>query len=275
MATEIPTGPVHFSRLKKFRLSAAHYLDHPEQRTPSTGKGSALHSVLLGGKRVVVYEDGARNEKFAKFREFKAANEGAQILIPSESKDVVGMRKSIEAHPIAMRLLDGVRETLIEWEFAGRSLAGTPDVVHLDGLPAMRFDDFDFAGCDGKVGVELKTSKTAAPWMFPWECKRFNYYTQCDWYKTGIERSMAYPPGEVTEFFIVTVESTPPYPVTLFRVEPRALARARMEWREWMDRLLACERSGKFPAYTNQVVSIGLDDGLDLDWSARDDEAAA
>ncbi len=258
----IPGGPVHYSRLKKMRLSAAHYLDHEEPATPSKGKGSALHSVCLGGKRVLVYEDGRRAGK--RWDEFREANDGALILSPKEATDVVGMRKSIEAHPEAMRLLDGVRETLIEWEHAGRKCAGTPDVVHLQ-----------LKGCRGKVVVELKTSKTAAPWSFPWEAKRYGYYGQCDWYGNGVERTMAYAPGEVTDHFIVTVESTKPWPVTIFRVEERALSRARLEWRGWLDSLLECERKGSFPAYTDQVVSIGLDDGLDLDWSANDDEAAA
>jgi hypothetical protein len=264
MANDIPDGPVHHSRLKKFRLSPAHYLADNEVRTPSTGKGSAVHSVMLGGKRVVVYEGGARNAKFSKWQDFQAANEGAHIVIPSEAGEVTGMRQSLEAHPEAMRLLDGVRENLIEWEFAGRKCAGTPDVVHLT-LP----------GCRGKVVVELKTSKTAAPWSFPWECKRYGYYTAGSWYANGAETTLAYPAGDVSDFFIVTVESTRPWPVTIFRVEDRALTRARMEWRGWMDQLLECERSGKFPAYTDQVVSIGLDDDLDLDFGANDDEVAA
>lgn len=264
MASDIiPGGPVHFTRLKKMRQSPAHYLADDEKHTPSLGKGSAVHSVLLGGKRVVVYEGGARNDKFAKWQDFKAANEGAHIVIPSEATDVTGMRQSIEAHPQAMRLLDGIREQLIEWQFAGRACAGTPDVVHLS-----------FPGCRGKVGVELKTSKTASPWGFPWECKRYGYYSQCSWYANGIEQTSAYAPGEVSDYFIVTVESVKPWPVTIFRVEERALSRARLEWRSWMDQLLECERAGKFPAYTDQVVNIGLDDDLDLDWS-RDDEAAA
>lgn len=271
----IPGGPVRFSRLKKMRLSPAHYLDHEENATPSKGKGSALHSVLLGGKRVVVYEDGARNPKFAKYQDFMAANDGALILSPKEAVDVVGMRKSIEAHPIAMRLLDGIREQRIEWDFAGRKVGGTPDVVHLEPLPALHVGDFHFPGTMGKAGVELKSSRTAAPWSFPWEAKRYNYYGQCDWYKNGIERTLSYPPGDVLDFFIVVVESTKPYPVTVCRVEERALSRARLEWRGWMDQLLECERTGKFPAYTDQVVSIGVDDDLDLDWSTTEDDEAA
>ena len=103
----VPTEPVHFSRLKKLRLSAAHYLADEKKPTPSTGKGSAVHSVMLGGKRCVVYKDGARNDKHAKFQEFKAANEGAHILSPAEAVDVVGMRRSLETHGRAMALLEG------------------------------------------------------------------------------------------------------------------------------------------------------------------------
>lgn len=264
MASDIvPGGPVHFSRLKKMRLSPAHYLAADDYSTTSTRTGDGTHSVLIGTKRVVVYEGGARNPKFKAWQEFQADNDGALILIPSEADRVVGMRRAIEAHPLAMKLLDGVRETLIEWTHAGRACAGTPDVVH----PQL-------SGYRGKVGVELKTSKTASPWGFPWECKRYGYYSQCSWYANGIESTMAYPAGDVSDYFIVTVESAKPFPVTVFRVEERALSAARLEWRGWMDQLLQCEREGRFPAYTDQVISIGVDDDLDLDWSRDDDEAA-
>lgn len=262
MASDL--GPVHYSRLKKMRLSPAHFLAAEDASTTSLRVGDGTHSMLLGTKRVVVYEGGARNPKFKAWQDFQAANEGAAILIPSESERVLGMRKSIEAHPLAMQLLDGVKETLIEWDFAGRRCAGTPDVVH----PQL-------AGYRGKVVVELKTSKTASPWGFPWECKRYGYYGQCDWYANGVERTMSYPAGEVSDCFIVTVESTKPYPVTVFRIDERALSAARLEWRGWMDQLFACEREGRFPAYTDAVVTIGVDDDLGLDWSRDDDEEAA
>jgi hypothetical protein len=261
----IPDGPVHFSRLKKIGLSPAHYLAASEAQSASQLKGSATHSVLLGGKRVVVYEDGVRNPRAQKWIDFQAANDGALIVIPSEAAIVTGMRKAIEAHPRAMALLDGIREQLIEWETMGRKCAGTPDVVHLE-----------FPGCVGKVVVELKTSKTSSPWSFPWECKRYGYVKQVGWYRDGVEKTLAYPAGAVTSVFIVAVESTPPHPVTVFHVDERALNKGRMEWRGWMERLLECERSGEFPAYTDTDVTLGLDDDLDLDWDATGaDEVAA
>jgi hypothetical protein len=263
MASEIiPGGPVHFSRLKKMRFSPAHYLGHDDAHTPSLGKGSALHSVLLGGKRVVVYEK-ARNKRHKAYQAFLQDHPSDLIVSTNEAGAVMGMRRSIEAHPLAMKLLEGVRETLIEWNFAGRRCAGTPDVVH----PQLQ-------GHRAKVGVELKTSKTASPWGFPWECKRFGYYQQCSWYANGIEQTMAYPAGEVSDYFIVTVESIKPFPVTVFRIEERALNAARLEWRGWMDQLLECERTGKFPGYTEDVVHIGAEDDLGLDWSRDDEEAA-
>lgn len=269
----IPGGPVHFSRLKKMRLSAAHYLGAEDAITPSTGKGSALHSVLLGGKRVVIYEK-ARNKKHKAYQAFLEDHPDDLIVSPKEAGDVVGMRKAIESHPRAMALLNGERERLIEWETMGRKCAGTPDVVLRDGLPAMRIGDRSYCACPGKVVTELKTSKTASPWGFPWEAKRYGYTVQVSWYKTGVEQSLAYPAGPVSDAFLVVVESAPPYPVTVFHLEERALSKARMQWRSWMDSLLQCERAGQFPAYTDDDVSLGVDDDLDLDWGT-DDEAAA
>lgn len=264
--------PVHFSRLKKIRLSPAHYLEAEDPQTASTRKGDGTHSVLLGSKPVVVYDGGNRDDRIAKWREFQAEHEGYCILSPKEHVAVTGMRQSIQQHDRAMALLDGVRENLIEWQFAGRACAGTPDVVRF-GLPAMRFRGRSYAACEGKVVVELKTSRTAAPWSFPWEARRYGYKTQVSWYREGVERTMAYPAGPVTDVFIVAVESTPPYPVTVFRVDERALNEARLEWRNWMDRLLECERSGEFPAYTDEDAVLGVDDEADLDWSASEEAA--
>ena len=52
--------PVHFSQLKKMRLSPAHFREAEDASTSSTRKGDGTHSVLLGSKPVVVFEGGVR-----------------------------------------------------------------------------------------------------------------------------------------------------------------------------------------------------------------------
>jgi hypothetical protein len=246
--------PLRFSRLKLMAKSAAHYAAGFGGETGAMRKGTALHSFMLGGAdRVVLYE-GRRDARMAAWRDFQAANDGRHILIKSELDPVEGMRRSLEAHPRAMALLSGIQEQRIDWTDNGRACRGTPDAVHVrqDG---------------SKVGVELKTCVTSHPERFTWQCRKMAYHAQCAWYKNGLERSMAYPPGPVTEFYVVAVESAAPYPVTVFRVDDESLKMGHKQNRLWLEQVLNCERSGHFPAYVETDVTLSvLDEGDGLEW---------
>lgn len=255
MPQQTDLEPVRFSRLKLFAKSAAHYQANVRDDTASLRKGSGTHSYLLGDSdSVCVYEDGARNPRHKKYQEFLEQNEGKLILSPSEFESVQGMRRSIERHPRAMALLDGIREERIEWTAAGRECAGTPDVVTL--LP------------NGKRLVELKTSQSASPDLFKWQAKKLAYHAQLAWYANGLSQTMQYRPGPVVEQFIVAVESTAPYPVTVIRVTDKMMAKGERQCRMWFEQLLVCERSGHFPGYVEADVDW---DDEELEW---DEEAA-
>jgi PDDEXK-like domain of unknown function (DUF3799) len=246
--------PVRFSRLKKMDDSPAHYLHGYGPETDPMAKGTALHAFMLGGsERVVVYEGGPRNPRGKKWLAFQEEHEGKHIIIPSQLAIVDGMRRSIEAHPRAMELLDdGIQETRITWDINGRACAGTPDVV----LPKNR----------RKRLVELKTCVTSNPRRFKWHALKQGWFAQVAWYADGLERSLDYAHGPVDEVYIVAVESKPPHPVTVFRVRQSMLQRGREQYRIWFDTLLACEAADDFPAYATGDVDIEDDDDSGLDW---------
>lgn len=257
--------PVRFSRLKRLGKSPAHYACAQED-SAALRKGGALHAYLLGqSHKVAVYEDGKRDKRSRAYQDFLAQNPEKLVLIPSELAPVEGMRAAIEMHGRALELLDGIRERTLTWDIAGRACQGTPDVVHVrpDG---------------SKVLVELKTARTSAPELFKWQARNMAYHAQVAWYADGIERSMAYAPGPVTEHYIVAVESTPPHPVTVLRVCPSMLERGRRQWRLWFETLLVCEASGRFPGYVEGDVDWEDEerDGDGLDWGDdTDGEEAA
>lgn len=247
--------PVRFSKLKHIDKSPAHYHATITETGPMR-KGSALHAYMLGGEsKVAVFRDGIRNAKSRKWRDFQAANVGKHILIPSELKAVEGMRRALEAHPIARDLLDdGVQETRITWTLDGRPCAGTPDVVKPKRTGTKRL-------------VELKTDQCSAPWMYLYRAEKQAYHAQVDWYSFGLEQCTQYDPGPVDEVFNVVVESSDPYPVTVFEVEPDVLADGRRLWRAWFDTLLECEKAGKFPAYAEGIQKWARRErGDGLDW---------
>lgn len=251
--------PVRFSRLKLFAKSAAHYQEGFTGDSTSLRKGRATHRYLLGDKGAVLLYEGRRAGK--KWEAYRDAPEhaGCDILIESEFKDVDGMRKAIERHPRAVELLDGIREERIEWTVLGRPCAGTPDVVRLLG--------------GGRKGVtELKTSKTAMPRRFKWLAQDMAYHAQIAWYADGVEKTMAYEPGPVTEQKIVVVESSPPYPVSILNVTDRKRRRGLQLSRGWLEQLLICESTGRFPGYIEEEEDWDDDDeGDGLVW---DEEAA-
>lgn len=256
MPTEYQVEPLRFSRLKHMSKSAAHFLENPSVDTASTRKGQGTHSYLLGDKeRVVVYRDGARNEKHAKYQAFLEEHPGAHVLSPSEAVDVEGMRQSLEKHQRAMDLLDGFREQRITWTEMGRECAGTPDVVtHING---------------DRIAVELKTSRTAHPDRFRWEARRMLYHCQCAWYMSGLEKTLVYEKKPIAAFFVVVVESTRPYPVTVFEWDPESLKMGQKQNRLWLEQLLGCERTGHFPGYVEADVTLSIldEDNDGLDWS--------
>lgn len=253
--------PVRFSRLKKMALSAAHYAAGFGEETSPMRKGSALHAYMLGGeKAVAIYTGGARNERFQKWQNFKAANAGRHILIPSELEKVAGMRKALEKHDRAMWLLDGIQERRIHWTDNGRKCMGTPDNV----IPKP----------SKKIAAELKTCQTSHPERFVWQCRKLAYHAQCAWYRRGIELSGEYGPGPVDEFYIVAVESTPPHPVTVFRLDEQSLEAGDRMNRLWLEQLLVCEKNNHFPGYAESDVTLSVvDEAPQLDWSS-DGEAA-
>lgn len=229
-------------------------------------KGTALHAYLLGQKdRVVVYEDGARNQRHEKYQAFLADNPGKTILIPSETVDVDGMRRSIERHPEAMRLLDGIQEQLITWTMNGRECQAQPDVVHLKS--------------DHKVVVELKSVFCSEPEILKRHARKMAYHAQVDWYAHGLDQSMTYPPSLPTEeHYVVAVESAPPYPVTILHVCGSMLDKGRRIWRLWFEKALNCEQSGHFPGYVQSILDWEDEepesDPLDWEDDENDEEAA-
>lgn len=253
--------PVRFSRLSLMRHSAAHYAHGYRGETAEMREGSATHAYLLGQKhRVAVYTEGNRDKRHKKYQDFLAEHPDQLILSPAEMAPVEGMRRAIESHPRALELLGGIQEQRITWEIGGRACAGTPDVVTLLPNGAKRL-------------VELKTSRTAAPGLFLWHAKKLAYHAQLAWYADGLERTMAYAPGRVTEHFIVAVESAPPHPVTVIRVCDSMLAVGRKQWRLWWEQLQNCERTGAFPGYVEGDVDWE-DEEVELDWDSDDEEAA-
>lgn len=233
-----------FSTLKQFSLSAAHALaalkDESEE-TLALRLGAGAHAMLFG-LPVEMYA-AKRDDRIEAWRDFKAAcaARGCEtILSPAEWRQAKNVVDALRKHETAMRLLfDGTTiEETIYWTFLGVKLRSTPDAHTNERL------------------VELKTTFTSKPERFLWQTIKYHYHAQVASYGEAIGERFGSRPAES---FIIAVEKTDPFPVTVFRLTEDALEQGRKQWRLWMEELLGCLGSGYFPAYAEDIVPLDIE----------------
>ncbi len=232
--------PLRFSRLKLMGKSPAHYAAYVPQETGAMETGTAADKLLLGGK-VIAYPGPVRRGK--EYEAFAAAHPEALIVTQKEGAIAHGIAEAVTACPDAVRLLTGIRQHTMLWDFNGRPCRGTPDV---------RGDGFL---------TDLKTGETSDPRFFTFKVRRFAYHAQMSFYETGVALANLPP---VTESYIVAVEQSPPHVVTVYRLTAATIELGARLWRLWLEQLQVCESSGAFPPYSQSIVDLDLLDDNEL-----------
>lgn len=246
--------PVRFSRLKHFGRSAAHYRYAIEHGTPDTGAmrtGRIVHKLLLGAAEDLIVFDGSRRGKA--WEAFQAENVGADIVTASEYESAVEIAASVQAHPDAMRLLQGETEVELSWSLAGRSCAGRLDVLGPDYV------------------TELKVTADGFPEHFQRQALRLAYPGQLAWYMDGATLARK---RTIRRAFIVEVESRAPFVVTPLELTENAITLGIKTYRLWFEQLRVCEESGEWPGYVDGVGSFDVPTDLDLLIGGEEFEAA-
>lgn len=256
--------PLRFHHLKEVGLkSGAHYLDlvqrqargQDSEQTPSLEKGTALHHLIFGTCRVVYYPGAVRRGK--EWEAFQEAHSEDQILTKTDYDKTHRMAQSIYRHERARELLlDGskIYEKQLRWTMLGRTCRITPDSV-----PA----DYSYL-------VDLKTTQSSEPFLFGKQAHRYHYVTALDYYRTGI-RSLNL--GPVNDCYLVAVENTAPYTVTVFHATEKALERGHRIWWGWFEKLRGYEALGTFPGYAFNDVDLDAPDDVELTGFDDDEEA--
>jgi hypothetical protein len=248
---ETRPAPVHISRLRLMAKSAMHFAAGDVAESYALERGSAVHAMVFGTGRVIGYPGKVRNGKA--WDEFEAANADAIILTGNEYAKARAMADQVLKCREAMRVLDGIRETELAWSIGGRACAGTPDVV-----------------APGQWVTELKTCPSSDPFRAQWHGRKQGYHAQIAWYMDGLfdATKVAHEIG-----YVVAVEATAPFPVTVMRLTQRALDEGRRMYRAWWERLMVCEAANEYPGYVQSIVDFDVpDDEQQLDFG---DEAAA
>lgn len=241
--------PLRFSRLKLIGKSAAHFRHAPNPSGSGLDIGSAAHSIVLGGRPVIFFPGKTRQGKA--WDEFQVEHDDAIILTRREHGIAEGMAKSVQASPDAMRVLEGERESTFFWEQFGRKCRGTPDVR------------------GATFHTELKTGETADPRRFPWKMRQFCYHGQLAFYSDGAAYAGL---NEPEENYVVAVEASAPFVVTVFKVTARAIEQGRRLIRLWFEQLAGCEAADHWPGYTQSVTELDLPDAdMELEDAGEDE----
>ncbi len=239
--------PVHFTHLKQISLSPMHYRYSADQGFDKAcyAAGRITHYLVLGGD-YVVYEGKRQGNAW---KEFEAEHEatGKEIFTRSEVTKAEARAEAVLRHPIAGPLITEAeeKERHVLWTHeTGRRCSS-----RLDALSGPK-----------RYLLDLKVASSAEPGRFSRAAIRYAYHAQGAFYADAA-KSIGYALNEV---YLVTVETDPPHPVTVFRVTANALAEGRKLNRLWMERLLACEDSNEWPGYTQSIVDLDVEQDFDL-----------
>lgn len=235
---------LHFSQLKHIDKSAQHYLyalKNPPEQTAVMRFGTAVHTAVLGGGAIAVWEGDRRGNAWKCFEE---DHRDQLILTTKEHKLIMGAAHAVMSNDDAMRALEGKREVKLTWDYAGRKCGGRIDVVGSECV------------------TELKATTCAEPNWFQRHGRTLGYPAQVRWYMHAVKKAKGN---------IVAVEMKPPHLVTVLPLTEECLLQAQRQLTTWLEKLRLCEESNVWPGYSQCPVPYQAADDVDLIF---DEEAA-
>lgn len=249
MTGQFSTMPVRFNHLRAYGRSAAHGLHARTEEASQTyamQRGTAVHAILFGTRKVIGYPGAVRRGK--EWEAFAADRPDHEILTMAEYDKANRMADAVRQCDAAQPWLNGVFEETLRFKWNGLDCRATPDVRGPDYL------------------TELKTSATADPVRFGWHALRMHYHAQMWFQNIACEE-------KIRRHMIVCVESAAPYPVTVFEFTPRALDVGARLLMLWAERLKQSEQSRQWPPYSTAIVPIDVDDEPEIDFGDETDAA--
>ena len=247
-------GRVHFSQLKQFARSPAHYrvaCERPWQPTRAMRIGTIAHRLILGarpGHEITIW-DGQR--KGSAWLEFKLANAGKEIVTMDEVVEAQAIADAALLSPVLVELLEGARcEVPLTWTDARIECATS-------GVDILRDRDGTIA--------DLKTCSTTEPRRWAAHAVAMSYPAQLAFADAGA-RANGFEPRR---HLLIGIEATAPHCVVVLELTPAMLAEGRKACTLWLERLRSCEENDVWPGYTDAVVPLDVPDWMA---ASEDDE---
>lgn len=229
-------------------------LDHGEgEPTVAKDFGHLFHSAVLEPDRfaaeyaVAPVCNRGRKEGKTIWAEFVAAHPDATIVKGEDHADILAMRASLMAHPVAAEFFGGpgLSEACIVWDE--------------DGLRCKaRFDKIGSIGYRAVIG-DLKTTTDASPRAVERAVHLFGYDVQGAHYIAGTERVVPQPAGNPHRAFVLfMVEKDPPHAVAVYEVDDVAIAEGERKRKLALARWRQCRETRVWPGYGDGIDTVSV-----------------
>jgi exodeoxyribonuclease VIII len=243
--TEYRQAPgVNISNLKAMSKSPAHYLAgvmEKREPTPAMVFGTLLHLAALEPDKLAgAYVTRPEGMMFTT-KEGKAWRDSqkAPILTADEATALEACRKSVLAHPAAQAVLAAADKEVSV--FANHAETGLLRKGRIDAIATSE---------QGETWIaDIKTTDDASEAGFCWSIANYGYDQQAAFYLDLIGAS---------HFLFIAVEKTAPYAVAVYELDAESIAKGREKYQENLHKLKRCMDSGEFPAYSQEIQTIGL-----------------
>lgn len=256
-----PDGTVHFSDLKQFAKSPAHYrhsVEHPRETTRPMRIGSIVDMMLLTSNMPLVYQGDRRGTKA--WEDFVRGarhllREGEEIYTQPEYDDALpivqaAIQSDIAREYLGLLPLDSKEEDL---DYAASRRTQVPLKWEVNGIPRST------RGIDVLIGnrlVDLKVTNSTQPKQFRYHALKMLWHAQLADYEEACGQNGIDVSGGL---FLVGIESTAPYPITVLRMTEGAIEAGKRCLAAWLEQYKACSDANVWPGYVQCVQDLDVD----------------
>ena len=228
-----------------------YFKDHPEDHTPALLFGQIFHKMALEPDsffdQYAVAPEVDRRTKEGKmlWAEFVERSAGKEVIPADMYEQARAMRDSIAAQPLAMKLLDGQRETPFFWidDQTGEECKCRTDCLNTN--------------YSRPIIVDVKSTTDASKESFTRDAVKYGYDFQAAMYSEGVSKHI----GQMPLFVFIVVEKTPPYAVNILQADELFLRRGANLFRDYIGTYHDCKQTGNWYGYLgkkNQINSLAL-----------------
>jgi hypothetical protein len=243
------------SALKKALVSPNHYRQY--RREQDEGRevkghfeaGHILHDALLQPDdldHTYKWYDATKSRNTKTYEAWKADNDGAIGILPTDLEMVASIRKQVERHPVLRHMFKGAdSEVTIVWEEGGQLFKCKIDYLR----------EFE----DGFVIIDLKSvgGRTTAPAserQFRRTIASLDYEMSAQMYRRGARSELDKP---VLDYIFAVVEKNPPYNVAAHTIDEDFMRLGDAMFEQARDVVLRLEMDpDMFGGYSTEISAL-------------------